>query len=239
MNREQRIIDTFVYLADTLASDFDSDDLLHVLADRCMELLDIDAAGVLLAMEPDRLRAAASSSQDMSQLEVFEVAAEEGPSYDAYVSGRPVVVHDLAGSERRWPAFTPRATALGFAAGYGFPLRLRERTVGSFNLFQVAERQPLDEFDLGLAQGFADMAAIGLLQEGLLRDAEVKADQLSYALEARVTIEQAKGVLAERLSVSPREAFALLRKQARDNNRKLGEVAQHVVDGRLDGLEAS
>lgn len=162
-NREQRVIDTFVHLADSLVGGFDVDELLHELAERCVALLAVDAAGVMLGMEAGQLRAAAATSRDMSQLEIFEVATAEGPSHLAFTSARPVVEHDLRTAEQCWPRFVPRARDLGFAAAYGFPLRLRERTIGALNLFQAMGQPRLDDPDLRLAQGFADVAAISLL----------------------------------------------------------------------------
>lgn len=234
MSREQRVIDTFVYLADTLVTEFDADELLQVLAARCVELLDVDAAGVMLGMRPDRLRAVAATGRDMRLLEIFEVAASEGPSYDAFDSQEPVVVHDLTGTEERWPQFTPRALQQGFRTAYGFPLGLRERAVGALNLFQEHGRRRLDDADRRLAQGFADVAAIGLVQERLQHEATTRVEELSYALDARVVVEQAKGVLSERLSLTPMEAVERLRRYARDRNAKLRDVAQDLVEGRLD-----
>lgn len=233
-SREHRLIETFVYLADTLVADADADALLHTLVARCVELLDADAAGVMLALGEQGLRAVAASSRDMSQLEIFEVAVKEGPSYDAYATGRPVAVHDLRGAEQRWPTFVPRAQALGFHAAYGVALRLRERTIGSLNLFQGAGRRPLEDADARVAQGFADVATIGLLQQQTLRDADVQTDQLAHALESRIVIEQAKGVLAERHALDAVSAFERLRRHARDHNRKLRAVAHDIVDQRLD-----
>jgi GAF domain-containing protein len=234
--REQRVIATFVELSDSLVADFDVDDTLQLLAERCVEVLAVDAAGVMLAMQPGQLHAVAATSRDMRQLEIFEVAAAEGPSYAAYVSCEPVVEHDLAAAEARWPRFASRALALGFASAHGFPLRLRGRAVGALNLFQNQGRAPLTDADVAVAQGFADIAAISLLQDELSQGTRTTVEQLSHALSARVSVEQAKGVLAERLGVSPQEAFERLRKHARDRNRKVHDVSRDVVAGRLDRL---
>jgi GAF domain-containing protein len=232
--REQRVIETFVELADTLVRDFDADGLLHMLAERCVELLDVDAAGLMLAMRSGHLHAVAATSRDMRQLEIFEVASAEGPSYAAYTEGAPVVEPDLAAAKGRWPQFTARALELGFVAAHGFPLRLRERTIGALNLFQSEGCAPLGDADIAVAQGFADVAAISLLQDELAQQADMTAAQLGRALSARVVIELAKGVLAERLALSPQQAFERLRKHARDHNRKVRDVADDVVNGRLD-----
>lgn len=233
-SREQRVIETFVHLADTLVNDFDEDELLHMLAERCVELLDVDAAAVMLAMRPGELRAVAATSRDMRQLEIFEVAAAEGPSYDAYAGGAAVVEQDLAAAQPRWPQFTARALELGFAAAHGFPLRLRERTIGALNVFQGEGRARLSDADMDVAQGFADAAAISLIQDELAGQAEATVGQLSHALTSRVLTEQAKGILAERLGLSAQQAFERLRRHARDHNRKIRDVAGDVIDGRLE-----
>jgi len=234
--REQQLVQTFISLTDTLVADFDAEELLHVLAARCVELLGVDAAGVMLAMGTNELQAAAASSRDMRQLEIFEVASAEGPSYDAYVSGEVVLERDLRTATSRWPMFTPRALELGFVVAYGFPLRLRERTVGALNLFQVEGRVALDDPDLAVAQGFADVATIALLQEQALHNAEALTEQLTGALSSRVSIEQAKGIVAERFGLDPQQAFERLRTHARSRGRKLRDVAQEVIDGSLDSL---
>jgi GAF domain-containing protein len=234
--REQRVIETFVELADTLVGDFDADELLHVLAERCVELLDVDAAGVMLAMQPGQLQAVAATSRDMHQLEIFEVAAAEGPSHAAYVAGAPVVEHDLRTVRARWPEFAKRALDLGFVAAHGFPLRLRERTVGALNLFQSERRVRLGDADVLVAQGFADVAAISLIQAELAGHSLTTVAQLEHALSARLVTEQAKGILAERLALTPQQVFERLRRHARDHNRKVHDVAGDVVEGRLDGL---
>lgn len=235
-SREQRLIETFVELADTLAGDFDPDVLLHTLAERCVELLDVDAAGVMLAMRPWQLQAVAATSRDMRRLEIFEIAAAEGPSYEAYASGDAVTEHDLAASIARWPRFVPLALELGFAAAHGFPVRVRRRAVGALNLFQGQGRARLSQADLRVAQGFADVAAISLIQDELMHRAETRVQQLSFALTSRVLTEQAKGLLAERLAITPQQAFEHLRSHARDHSRKVRDVAKDLLDGRLDTL---
>lgn len=236
MSRERRVIETFVHLADTLVGVVDADDVLHVLAERCVELLNVDAAGVMVAMQPGEMKAVAATSHDMGQLEVFEVAAEEGPSHEAYTSGAAVIEHDLSSATSRWPMFTPRALELGFASAHGFPLRLRDRTIGALNLFQVVGRDQLLDDDALVARGFADVATISLLHEELVQDAESTVQQLQHALTNRVVVEQAKGVLAGRHGLAPKGALERLRGHARDHNRRLRDVAQDVIDGRIHHL---
>jgi GAF domain-containing protein len=233
VTRDARLLETFVELADTLVGDFDPDDLLQLLVERCMALLDVDAAGVVLAEPSGELRVAAASSRVVRQLEIFQVAVTEGPCVDALQTGNPVVEPDLRRAADRWPAIVPRALDMGLAASYGFPLRLRTHTLGAFNLFQTEGRPPLRDADQRTAQGFAHVASMGLLHDRLLGEAEARAEQLHHALDSRVVVEQAKGVLAGRLSLTPAEALDRLRGYARDRNRPLRDVAQDVIAGRI------
>lgn len=228
--REDLLIDTFLEITDTLITDFDPHELLQTLVERCLELLDVEAAGVMLTERSGKLGAVASSSQWMEKLETLEIETSEGPSYEAFRQGEEVVVHDLAGTERMWPSFLQEASDMGLSAAYGFPLRLRDQTIGAFNLYQTGPARALDLDDLRVARGLAQATTVALVQDRLLQQAEVRADQLEEALTSRVIIEQAKGVLAENLGLEPAAAFERLRRHARSNNRKLHDVATEVVE---------
>jgi AmiR/NasT family two-component response regulator len=109
-------------------------------------------------------------------------------------------------------------------------MRLRAEVIGALNLFDT-EPGALDEGKLRIAQALADVATIGLLQERAIRRRDAVTEQLQTALNSRILIEQAKGILAERLHLDMAEAFKLLRTDARNHNRRLSELAQAVVDG--------
>jgi GAF domain-containing protein len=230
MSREELVSRTFVELAETLVEGYDVVDLLHLLAVRCVELVEVDAAGIVLADLSGTLRVASASSEDMHLLELFEVQNSEGPCYDSYASGVTIAA-DLVATDR-WPRFRPEALRLGFGSVVAIPLRLRQEAIGALNLFR-ADRGPLDASDVMLCQALADMATIGLLQQRAMKEARVLAEQLQAALDSRVVIEQAKGVLAERAGIGMDAAFALLRSYARNHNRLLGEVAGAVIAGAL------
>jgi transcriptional regulator with GAF, ATPase, and Fis domain len=232
-DREQLLATTFVELADTLVDDFDVVDFLHGLADRCVRLLDVDAVGLMLADQRGSLRVVASSSEQARMVELFQLQYEEGPCLECFQTGLPVSEPDLVAARPRWPLFATAAVDGGFAAVQALPMRLRADVIGAMNLFMHAPGQ-LDETGLRVAQALADVATIGLLQERNLRHQEVLAEQLQGALNSRVAIEQAKGVLAERLSLDMGRAFELLRRQARIKNRRLAELATAVADGSED-----
>ena len=232
VSREERLGRTFVELADTLVDDFDVVDLLVLVAERCVELLDASAAGLLLADPEGSLHLMAATSDATELVELFQIQNDEGPCLECFRTGVPVLVPDIAGEAGRWPSFAPVAVGAGFRGTHAVPLRLRTRTLGALNLFR-AEPGRLSEADAATAQALADVATIALLQHRAAREAQAVAEQLRGALDSRIAIEQAKGVIAERAGVDMAEAFGRLRSYARANQRLLADVAHDIVDGTL------
>jgi GAF domain-containing protein len=224
---------TMVQLADSLVEDFDVVDLLTLLADRCVDVLDVSTAGLILVVDGD-LRVMASSSEAMKTLELFELQADEGPCMDCYHAGAAIVNLDLASVEarERWPRFVPEALDAGFRSAHAVPMRLRGNILGALNMFRV-DTGELGAEDVAAAQALADIATIAILQNRASIRAQILNEQLNRALTSRIIIEQAKGVLAERGSLQMDESFARLRGYARDNNRRLVDVAQDVITGVL------
>src|SRR4051812_22834179 len=227
MTRETRLASAFVELAESLVTGREVGDFLHLLSCRAIELLEVDNAGVMLADENDRLRAIAASTEDTHHLEVFALQHQEGVCLDVYRSGKSEQT-STAGTTDRWPHFSQLTLERGYAWVCGIPLRHGDEIIGALNLFRNTE-QALEDHHLALAQALADVATVALLQRRETTQARRKAAQLQIALDSRVLIEQAKGVLAERLSVSTDEAFQALRREARNTNRKLHDVARDVV----------
>jgi GAF domain-containing protein len=233
MSREADVVRSLVEMADTLVDDYDVIDLLTGLADRCVSLLDVSAAGVMLASPGGSLELAASSSEAMRLLELFELQEQEGPCLDAFRTGDLVEHENLDADTGRWPLFAAAALEAGFRSALAMPLRLRDVTLGALNLLSV-NRIPMDDADLIVARAFADLATLSIVHHRASAQAQLLTEQLSAALSSRVVIEQAKGVLAERAGIDLAEAFARLRAFARSNNIRLTEVAQTAVDGTLD-----
>jgi len=232
MPRETLLARTLVELADTLVADFDVVDLLTVLTDGCVDVLDVGAAGIMLAAPDGDLRVMASSSEAMRVLELFELQSQEGPCLDCYRTGAPVVNQDLATVDGRWPRFAAEALAGGFRSVHALPLRLRGTVIGALNLFHIdpGEMRPAD---VAAAQAMADVATIAILQHRAVLEAQVLNNQLNDALNSRIVIEQAKGVVAERAGVDMQQAFARLRGHARNHNLLLVDVARDVIGGTL------
>jgi GAF domain-containing protein len=232
--READIVQSLVEMADTLVDDYDVIDLLTGLADRCVQLLGVAAAGVMMLASPEGdLRLVASSSEAMRVLEVFELQAQEGPCLDAFRTGERVEHENLRPGAGRWPRFATVAVQAGFRSAFALPLRLRDMTIGAMNLFH-SEPTPMDESDVIVARAFADLAAISVVQHRAVTESQRVNEQLSGALASRIVIEQAKGVISERAGLDLAQAFTRLRRYARDNNLRLSEVAQAAIDGTLD-----
>ncbi len=228
MAREDLVARTFVELADTLVEGYDPIEFLHRLTERCVSLLDMAEAGVVLADSHGQLRALASSSERMHLIELIELQRQDGPCLDCWRSGEPVREDRLAEAASRWPHFGPAALEAGFASVYAVPMRLRDERLGALNLFANQVRGLVDT-DETLAQALADVATIGILHERFIRQGEEVTEQLQVAFRTRIVLEQAKGVVAQATKADMDEAFALLRGYARHHNLLLSEVASQVI----------
>lgn len=232
MAAQQRLVEALVELADTLHADYDVIDFMQALAERSVELVGVSAAGIMLADAEGRLHHAACSSEQMRLVELFELQLEEGPCFDAFRQLRAIRSDTPEDAAARWPQFAPRAEEGGFVAVTAVPLRLRQHGVGALDLLSTTTGA-LDDDDLLVVQAMADIATIGILQERLIRDQNLLTTQLETALHSRVTLEQAKGVVAERNNIDVDQAFGLIRAFARSTNRLLSETAAGIVDGSL------
>jgi GAF domain-containing protein len=241
---DERLAQTFVELADTLVAGFDLMEFLQGLVERSVELLDVDAAGLLLADGRGALRLVAASTEQARVAELFQIQNDEGPCVDCFRSGQVVSISDISGDDlaKRWPRFAPAAYQMGFAGVHAIPMRLRDQVIGTLNLFRTAP-DGLDQAAARAARALVDVATIGILQERAVRQQELVAEQLQAALQSRVMIEQAKGILAERHRVTPDQAFLMLRRYARNHNLPLTGLAAGVINGTADiargGSEAS
>src|SRR3954466_12228221 len=247
--REELIRQAFVTLADTLIDEYDVIDLLDRLAGFCVQLLPADAAGIVLGDARREPRVVAASDEAAHVMELLQLQSNEGPCLDCFQSATPVSVADLAEASGRWPTFVAAVTQRGdFRSVHALPLRLRGRAIGALNLFGGVPG-PLPELDLALGQALADVATIGILQERAIRRGEVLNEQLQLALNSRVLIEQAKGVLAQHGGVSTEQAkgvraqqggvstdlaFERLRRYARSHDLKISVVARRVAEKEFD-----
>ena len=233
-SRERDVIRAFVDLSNELVDDYDVVEMLSHLTVSCAELLNVASAGLLLADTQGSLHLMASTSERTHHLEVFQLQREEGPCLDCYAEGEPVIVPDLAAEEQRWPQFCPAAEAVGFRSVHALPMRLRENLLGALGLFGE-ETGRLDDDDLALAQALVHVASVAIVNEKSAADLATVNSQLQHALTSRIVLEQAKGVIAHTGGIEMQDAFAVLRRYARDHGRRLSDVASQVVSRELSG----
>lgn len=231
--REDLLARTMVDLADSLVDDFDIVELLTILTDRCIELFGITASGIVLRAPSGDLRVMVSSSDSMHLLELFELQAQEGPCLECVRNGEPLVNVSLDDTSERWPRLTPRARTAGFRTVHAVPLRLRGEIIGALNLFHDTDAT-LSDGEVRMVQALADVATISLLHHRVASEAQLLNEQLERALQSRVTIEQAKGMVAQQSGLDMERSFALLRGHARRTGRRLAELAADIVAGEAD-----
>lgn len=233
--RQDLLFEKLASLADHLVSGMDIADLADETMRSCLELLDVSAAGILLEDERGMLKVLASSSDEALALELLEVQSREGPCLLAFTTGAEVVIPDLNTMQHDWPTFVQAARAEGIVSAAGLPLMLRGHKIGAVNLFSTAPTG-FSRRDLQLARLLASVATVGILNQRVLQDREVLARQLQIALDSRVPIEQAKGIIAARAGVSVGAAFEMLRSAARASQRPITEIARDIVGDRTSAV---
>jgi GAF domain-containing protein len=226
----ERLADVFVEVADTLVADFDLMDFLHRLADHVATVSGAASVGLLLADHDDRLAFVAASTSAAKHLELFQLQNDEGPCLDCYRTHEAVIVDDLSLTAARWPEFSPRALRSGIHSVHAFPMRLRDRIIGTLNVFGDTAL-PLDPADARVIQAMSDVATIAMIQERAITRAETLTEQLQGALNSRIVIEQAKGSIARARDLSVEDAFQVLRGHARRNHIRLTDLAHAVLTG--------
>lgn len=230
-NKDDNFFARIVSLADALATDFDVLETANALVHGCVDFLSVRDAGIVVENDQHRLQVLATTSEETRILEFLELQSNEGPCLEAFDCGTPVAAPDLLRGGQRWPTFKTYAVDLGFLSAYAVPLHLHDRTIGALNLFCTTP-QGLDEHEIETAVQMATMATLGIMTHWTVSHHETLSRQLQHALDSRVVIEQAKGVVAERSGVSMGAAFELIRSAARSSRRSLSEVAEDVVRGR-------
>ena len=225
--RETRVLAAVASLVDSVLDDFDVVDLLTELTERCAELLDVAAAGFLLADPLQQLRLVAATSEQARELELFQLQADEGPCVDCYRTGEPVSVADLQAAQDRWPQFVPAALEGGFISMHAIPMRAAGIVLGALGLFST-RRGELNDADRLVGQTLAHIACVAILQERPPTPSTVM-PPLRSALVSRVLVEQAKGFLRGTLDVPVEEAFTMLRHYSRAHGEHLTDVARRLM----------
>ncbi len=232
---ERPLVKALASFADTLVSDFDISELFYRLVDSCTQLAEADEAGLLLVDKEGRLGIAAATSESTHLVELLQLQSSEGPCLDAFRSGEPVRTGPLtsAQAKEKWPKFAPMASSAGIDSVVAVPMRLRDVVLGTLNLFRVGPGDATDR-DVTSAQILADLTTIAIIQDRAVEDARTVIGQLQTALDTRVSIEQAKGIVAARNDLDMTTAFERIRSYARSSNSRLSEVSARIISGELD-----
>ncbi|MDY0914153.1 GAF and ANTAR domain-containing protein [Rathayibacter festucae] len=231
-SRERSVISTFVALSDTLVDDYDVVDFAQTLVESSATLFDAVSAGLVLASPEGTLEVLASTDEDTRLIELLQLETA-GPCVECYETGRAVVVSDILAVDDRWAEFRTRSSELGVRAAHCVPMRSRGTTIGSLNLFQAATGT-LDPDDIAVVQAFADVATIGILHQRALRESTVTQEQLQHALDSRVLIEQAKGIIAYSQRTTVDRAFEILRTRSRSTSTPITTLARQIIEGYRD-----
>jgi ANTAR domain len=206
---------------------------LRTVTRRLAEIVGPAEVGMLVTTETGSLAMPTASSSRMHELVSIEARFQEGPCTTCHGTGRGLPSRDLGDVDALWPRFGPAARQLGFGTVSALPLRRDADQLGAVSIL-AGDRLPAD---LGLATVLVEAAAIGLVLQQELRHIRRRADQLQHALQSRILIEQAKGIVAERRGILPDDAFEHLRDHARRHGRRLHDVAGDVISGRLADSE--
>ncbi|MCK6211157.1 GAF and ANTAR domain-containing protein [Georgenia sp. EYE_87] len=219
-------VETTAGFSEKLLSHYEIDEVLLDLGDRLRRLFSLAGSGVTLGSN-GQLHAVATVPADIHRLELFQEEHQEGPCVEAYRGGEVVAVPNLA-LEHRWPGYRRVADEFGMRAVAGVPMRLGEQTVGALNMYSTDVRKWSDEV-LDAARVLANMATAYLINASSLAKQTLLSQQLQHALDSRVVIEQAKGILAEADGITVDAAFERLRHYARSRGVKVRAVASAVV----------
>lgn len=225
--REKQLIDSVASIAGSLVDGDDALEILQRLVESCQLLEGVDQAAIMLVDDGGLLDVVASTSEESRLMELLQIGSEVGPCVECVRTGRAVTVTD-SDDENQWPEFQRGAREHGFRAVSALPLRVRDMVIGSLNLF-CAHPGAIDPEFVRSAQALADIASVSIIHQRTLRDSAVIAEQLQRALDSRIVIEQAKGVLSHMHSLDMEAAFGLLRRYARSHSESLVDVARRVV----------
>lgn len=229
MANQSKVLTTLSDFMRTLLTPYDVDLALDDLAIRLCEILEVEGAGVSLAKD-DRLQSATALPPAIMPLEETQEATQTGPCVTAFRTGKTVAINDLRESQfcQQWPEYCRTADRIGYRAVASIPMQIEKDSIGAISLYSQEVRAWQDD-DLYLAQIFADAATVYLLNASTYDRERLLNKQLQHALDSRIFIEQAKGIIAEARGVEVHEAFELIRRQARSRNASLRSVAEAIV----------
>ncbi|MDG3009534.1 GAF and ANTAR domain-containing protein [Rhodococcus sp. D2-41] len=206
-----------------------TDRVLEELTASVTGLLSLAGSGVSVLAD-GRLRHIATSPGPAAELEQCQEQWQQGPGCDATASGETVCCADVREQHVRWPSYAARAETIGIAGAASVSMNLDDETVGALCLY-AAEPRTWSGDELGAAKVFANIAAFYLITASKLEQQQRLSTQLRHALDSRIVIEQAKGIIAAERHTSIDEAFTLMRGHARSRSRSIQEIAGAIVEG--------
>jgi GAF domain-containing protein len=226
---EDHLKHTLASVAASIAQDRDVTDVLHDLVDDASRIFDVCGAAIAMADEQNRLRSVTALSEAIATMEAVEERTKQGPCHEVHELGQAVRISDLREHSDRWPDLARAAESTGVVAAAGVPLLVDHTVLGVLTLYDISVRQ-WDDRQLEVAQLLADTTAGYIVYASAYREAAAVVGQLRHALESRILIEQAKGMIAAERKISPDRAFELLRGHSRNHNVSVHEVAAAVVN---------
>jgi GAF domain-containing protein len=214
-------------LADLRTSPVSVEEALDRVVASADALFGVDGTALMLVDRDQVLRNLAVSDRRAALLEELQAEHGEGPCVDAFDGKQPVAADDLARDDR-WPRFGPAAVDRGLRAALASPIPYSQQAVGVVAVF-AGGPHPWTQAEREAIVAFTELVAMLVLNAMEASERGRLAAELQVALDSRVVIEQAKGVLVGRHGLTTREAFERLRRQARDQRRPLAAVARAVV----------
>lgn len=222
------VLDTLLALAAAGRQGFDPNAVAALLCSQTVELTPASAATVTLAWPECAPRIVASSTNAACDVTQWQWDHDKGPAPLSYRTGAATAHTDDRITERDRADLIAALTAAGFSDARALPMRRRDETFGVLTVYAEAEPNPAWHLP-ATPQAMADAAAIGLAQGREIRRLEKRAAQLQSALDSRIVIEQAKGIIAERFGWDPGHAFQVLRRYARAHNYRVADVCHTIV----------
>jgi GAF domain-containing protein len=215
--------------------DYDVGTVLDELGEQARTVLGLQGAGVTLLVREGTSQTKYITATDPATfaVEAAQDDLEQGACIESISLGHPVTADDITDFADRWPDYTPVVLDAGFRAVAGIPMVAAGRVVGALNAYR-AEPGAWSRHDVETASVFASVATAYIANAAAYRDQAALSSQLQRALDSRVLIEQAKGVLAERNGVTLQQAFEAMRAHARAQRVRVEEVATAVLSGGHD-----
>jgi transcriptional regulator with GAF, ATPase, and Fis domain len=201
---------------------------VHVLAADCISLLRAHTAGILIRTADDDLELLAATSHQATELELHQANNGSGPCFDAIKTGYAVAAADDE-IQTRWPRFAVAMQKTGLCAVHAVPLRWHTRVLGGLNLFWT-EPVWLNDEQAATAQAFGDICSLALMQAPAVPEAGQLDERLRAALESRVVIERAKGVLSQDEGLDMASAFQRLVQLSEAAQVPLTDTATMIVN---------